>query len=103
VTFFVTSADSATLVLSIFSSEGNLNPARSIKITWGILLALISIVLLGSGSLETLQSASVAAAFPFTIIMIIMCYTLYKGLKEEKDNHQAKATTKKVGKNKEAI
>ncbi len=105
VTFFVTSADSATLVLSIFSSEGNLNPARSIKITWGILLSLISIVLLVSGSLETLQSASVAAAFPFTIIMIIMCYTLYKGLKEEKNasDHQAKSQTKKVGENKEAI
>ncbi|MFC0270451.1 BCCT family transporter [Metabacillus herbersteinensis] len=84
VTFFVTSADSGTLVLAIFSSEGNLNPSRLKKVTWGILLALISVVLLLSGSLNTLQSASIAAAFPFTIIMTIMCYALFKGLKEEK-------------------
>ncbi|MDQ0862157.1 BCCT family transporter [Bacillus sp. V2I10] len=83
VTFFITSADSATLVLAIFCSEGRLNPSRGIKITWGIALALISVVLLLSGSLETLQSASIAAAFPFTILMIIMCYTLYKALREE--------------------
>lgn len=84
VTFFVTSADSGTLVLAIFSSEGNLNPSRLKKVTWGILLALISVVLLLSGSLNTLQSASIAAAFPFTIIMTIMCFALYKGLTEEK-------------------
>ncbi len=84
VTFFITSADSGTLVLAIFSSEGNLNPSRLKKVTWGILLALISIVLLFSGSLNTLQSASIAAAFPFTIIMTFMCYSLFKGLKEEK-------------------
>jgi glycine betaine transporter len=105
VTFFVTSADSSTFVLSIFSSEGNLNPSRSIKVTWGILLSLISIVLLLSGSLDTLQSASIAAAFPFTIIMIIMCYSLYKGLKEEKkeSNPQVKAPTENANESKEAI
>ncbi|MGM0900407.1 MAG: glycine betaine uptake BCCT transporter [Bacillota bacterium] len=105
VTFFITSADSATFVLSIFSSEGNLNPSRLIKVTWGILLSLISIVLLLSGSLDALQSASIAAAFPFTIIMIIMCYTLYKGLKEEKSKSESQSKTPKedVSDSKEAM
>jgi glycine betaine transporter len=61
--------------------------------------------LLLSGSLDTLQSASIAAAFPFTIIMIIMCYSLYKGLKEEKkeSNPQVKAPTENANESKEAI
>lgn len=83
ITFFISSADSATLVLAIFSSEGKLNPSRAIKVTWGISLALISIVLLLSGNLDTLQSVSIAAAFPLTILMIIMCYTLHKAIREE--------------------
>ncbi|WP_259455862.1 BCCT family transporter [Bacillus sp. PK3_68] len=53
---------------------------------WGVLLSLISIVLLMSGSLNTIQTASIAAAFPFIIIMIIMCYTLFKALKGD-DGH----------------
>ncbi|WP_209121883.1 BCCT family transporter [Alkalihalobacillus sp. BA299] len=83
VTFFVTSADSATFVLSIFSSKGNLNPSRKIKLVWGFILSLVSIVLLLSGSLNTLQSASIAAAFPFTIVMSVMCFALLKGLIKE--------------------
>jgi glycine betaine transporter len=83
VTFFVTSADSGTFVLSIFSSQGNLNPSRKIKVIWGLILSLVSIVLLLSGSLNTLQSASIAAALPFTIIMSIMCISLLKGLISE--------------------
>jgi glycine betaine transporter len=83
VTFFITSADSATFVLSMFSSQGNLNPSRFIRLSWCVILALIPIVLLLSGSLDTLQTATIAAAFPFMIIMVIMCYTLFKGLKEE--------------------
>jgi glycine betaine transporter len=103
ITFFITSADSATLVLAIFSSGGELNPSRTIKVTWGIILALISIVLLLSGNLETLQSVSIAAAFPFTILMIIMCYTLYKALSEEKaqfTNNLNKTTDQKKSKQK---
>jgi glycine betaine transporter len=83
VTFFITSADSATFVLSMFSSQGNLNPSRFIRLSWCVILTLIPIVLLLSGSLDTLQTATIAAAFPFMIIMVFMCYTLFKGLKEE--------------------
>jgi glycine betaine transporter len=83
VTFFVTSADSATFVLGMFSSQGNLNPSNTIKLTWGLILSFASIALLLSESLPTLQTASVAAAFPFAIIMVAMCFSLYKGLQEE--------------------
>lgn len=96
VTFFVTSADSATFVLGMFSSEGSLNPSTTIKLTWGIILSVTSIVLLLSGSLSTLQTASIAAAFPFSIIMVVMCYSLLKGLKIEMDQTGTKQETRKI-------
>jgi glycine betaine transporter len=96
VTFFVTSADSATFVLGMFSSDGSLNPSTTIKLTWGIILSVTSIVLLLSGSLSTLQTASIAAAFPFSIIMVVMCYSLLKGLRIEMDQTGTKQETEKI-------
>jgi glycine betaine transporter len=83
-TFFITSADSATIVLGIFSTNGDLNPSNVIKIIWGLILSAVAIVLLLSGTLSTLQTASIAAAFPFSIIMLGMCFCLIKGLRTEK-------------------
>jgi glycine betaine transporter len=83
VTFFVTSADSATFVLGMLSSDGNLNPSNGVKITWGILQSLIAIVLLLSGGLQGLQTASMVAALPFAVIMIFMCFSLMKALRED--------------------
>ena len=83
-TFFITSANSATFVLSMLSSNGNLNPSNKKKIVWGVLQALIAISLLMSGGLSALQTASVAAAFPFILIMILACISIVKAFKEEK-------------------
>lgn len=83
ITFFITSADSATFVLGMFSTQGSLNPSNSIKLTWGVILSAVSIVLLLSGSLATLQTASLVAAFPFAIVMVGMCYSLLKGLQAD--------------------
>jgi glycine betaine transporter len=106
VTFFVTSADSGTFVLAVFSSKGDLNPARKIKLTWGFILSLVSIVLLLSGSLNTLQSASIAAAFPFTIIMSIMCFSLLKGLMseyEKSSSYYSQKPEKSIDKQKDIV
>ncbi|MET3270493.1 UNVERIFIED_CONTAM: glycine betaine transporter [Paenibacillus phyllosphaerae] len=83
ITFFVTSADSATFVLGMLSSDGNLNPTNKVKITWGILQSSIALVLLISGGLNGLQTASIAAALPFAVILIGMCVSLHKALSEE--------------------
>ncbi|WP_172252109.1 glycine betaine uptake BCCT transporter [Saccharibacillus deserti] len=81
--FFITSADSATFVLGMLSSNGNLNPSSKIKITWGLVQSSIAVVLLISGGLTALQTASIVVALPFAIIMIGMCVSLYKALSEE--------------------
>ncbi|MBL0385659.1 BCCT family transporter [Tumebacillus sp. ITR2] len=83
VTFFVTSADSATFVLGMLSSEGDLNPSNRVKITWGVLQAAIAVVLLLSGGLQALQTASIVTALPFSIIMLLMCYSIHKALRAE--------------------
>ncbi len=81
--FFVTSADSATFVLGMMTSNGDPNPPTSKKIAWGLTQSTLAGVLLISGGLMALQRMAIAAALPFTIIMILMCYNLIRGLAEE--------------------
>jgi glycine betaine transporter len=83
VTFFVTSADSATFVLGMLTSDGNLHPSSGVKLTWGILQSSIAAVLLVSGGLQGLQTASIVAAAPFALIMALMCVSLMRSLREE--------------------
>ncbi|MFF0829920.1 BCCT family transporter [Brevibacillus sp. NPDC003359] len=83
ITFFITSADSAIFVLGMLSSNGNLDPSNRVKVTWGVLQSAIAIVLLLSGGLEGLQTASIVAALPFTVIMVLMCFSLVMALQEE--------------------
>ncbi|MED4203889.1 BCCT family transporter [Neobacillus mesonae] len=81
--FFITSANSAVFVLGMISENGNPNPTHLTKIIWGIVIAAISVVLIMTGGLAGLQSALVATAVPLAILMIFMCYSTLKGLKEE--------------------
>jgi glycine betaine transporter len=54
-----------------------------VKIVWGILQSAIAIVLLVSGGLQGLQTASILAALPFAIIMVFMCFAIYIALNQE--------------------
>lgn len=74
--FFITSADSASYVLGAMTSSGSLSPKLYIKIIWGFLIAGTASVLLYSGGLEGLQTASIVAALPFAIIMVVMVFSL---------------------------
>lgn len=85
--FFVTSADSATFVLGMQTSEGSLNPPARTKIVWGIGLSSIAYILLLSGGetgLEALQSAAIIAALPFSFVIILMMISFYKDANEER-------------------
>jgi glycine betaine transporter len=82
-TFFITSANSATFVLGMFSENGNLNPSDSKKFLWGIIQALLAAALIMAGGLKALQTASIVAAFPFAIVMVAACISITKALAEE--------------------
>jgi glycine betaine transporter len=83
VVFFVTSADSATFVLAMMTSQGNENPSSFKKLAWGVTVSGTAAALLFSGGLEALQRMAIAAALPFTGIMLLMCRSLLKGLRYE--------------------
>jgi glycine betaine transporter len=80
--FFVTAADSTVFVLGMLSEETS-DPSKKSKFLWGLVIAAIAIALLLSGGLSPLQSVSVAAGLPFTLIMLFMCVSFIKSLREE--------------------
>jgi glycine betaine transporter len=82
-TFFITSADSGTYVLGMMTTNGSHHPSNKIKLTWGIMLSAIALVLLYSGGLQALQNTMIAAALPFSIIMVLMTLSLIKALQKE--------------------
>jgi choline/glycine/proline betaine transport protein len=94
---FVAAADSATFVLAMLTSGGNMEPDKKLRSFWGILQGAITIMLIlvgGKAALTALQTASIAAAFPFMLIMLCMCYSIYKALK---DDHAPKLQDGKTG------
>ena len=81
-TFFVTSADSATFVLGMMTSKGDLNPSTKKKLIWGTIQSLLALALMlgSSNGLQMLQTISIVAAFPFAFIMIAAMVSLVKTL-----------------------
>lgn len=82
-TFLITSADSATFIMASMTSRGSLNPTILSKLVWGVLMAAISGVLLYTGGLEALQTASLIAALPFTVVLLLLMISYIKMMKEE--------------------
>ncbi len=83
ITYFVTSADSATLVICTLISMGEEHPPARYRIFWGVAIGAVAAVLLYAGGLKALQTASIVAALPFSIIVVMATYGLYKSLREE--------------------
>lgn len=81
--FFITSADSATFVLAMLTTDGDLNPPNNKKIFWGILMAVIAFALILSGGISMIQTISIVIAFPFLFILILICINLVIALKKD--------------------
>lgn len=79
--FFVTSSDSGSLVIDILSSGGELETPKLTRVYWAVLEGAAAAVLLlvgGRGSLQALQTASIATAVPFSAIMVAACFAMIK-------------------------
>jgi choline/glycine/proline betaine transport protein len=74
VTYFVTSSESGTLVITTLISMGKEEPPISYRIFWGLGEGLVAIVLLLAGGLKALQTGALVAGLPFSIIMFMMVY-----------------------------
>ncbi len=81
--FFVTSSDSGSLVIDTITAGGKIDAPRPQRMFWAIVEGLIAIVLLIGGGLTALQAGVTATAIPFSIVMLLMCYSIIKALNGE--------------------
>lgn len=95
--FFVTSSDSGSLVIDSLTSGGKLDAPVGQRIFWAQTEGLVAAVLLIGGGLGALRTASVSTGLPFTLILLVMCYSLYKGLKHEYQQNSDKVKEKEYG------
>ncbi|WP_298256570.1 BCCT family transporter [uncultured Litoreibacter sp.] len=80
-TFLVTSADSAVLIVNTINAAGDEGPkARPHIIFWGAALGLVVAGLLISGGTSAIQTAMVIGALPFSVVMVLMCLALVKAI-----------------------
>ncbi|MDG5789452.1 BCCT family transporter [Evansella sp. AB-P1] len=82
-TFFITSADSATFVLGMQTTNGSTEPPNIVKYIWGLILAASAVVLLASGGLEAMQTGIIVSAFPLTIVLFFTSFSMLKAFKAE--------------------
>ncbi|MGX1694755.1 BCCT family transporter [Microbacterium keratanolyticum] len=86
VIFFVTSADSASIVMASMSQRGRPEPATWVTIVWGVMLGLIAVSLLlagGQDALSGLQSLMVVSALPFAFVLIGMMFAWVQDLRTD--------------------
>ena len=79
--FFVTSADSGTVVLSTLSAKGggtDEDGPNWLRVFWGVMTALVTSGLLFAGSIDSLKSAVVLTSLPFSLILLAMMWGLHK-------------------------
>ena len=84
--FFVTSSDSGSIVIDAITAGGKTEAPIPQRVFWVFAEGFIAAALLavgGSNALNALQSASVSTGLPFTFVLIVMCFTLFKGLVHE--------------------
>lgn len=81
--FFITSSDSGSLVVDNITSGGKQQTPALQRVFWAFLQGGIAFVLLWGGGLNALQTAVIIAGLPFAAVILLMCYSLVKGLNEE--------------------
>ena len=84
VLWFVTSSDSASFVIDMLTSGGDTNPPKIQRLFWAGTEGVIAAVLLAAGGLSALQAASIVSGFPFALVIVIMMYSLLRGLSRDR-------------------
>ncbi|WP_316014315.1 BCCT family transporter [Roseobacter sp. HKCCA0434] len=85
IVFFVTSSDSGSLVIDTITAGGKVDAPVPQRVFWCIFEGAVAIVLLlSAGGLGSLQSMVISTGLPFTIVLLIMCWAIWKGLRTER-------------------
>lgn len=83
IVFFITSSDSGSLVIDTITAGGKIDAPKPQRVFWGVIEGAIAVALLLGGGLAALQAASVSAGLPFTIVLLVGCYAIVRGLMTE--------------------
>jgi choline/glycine/proline betaine transport protein len=81
ITFFITSSDSGSLVDDMVTSGGHPDPPTTQRVFWAISEGAVAGVLLYTGGLSALQTASITSGLPLTILLLFTCYGLAKAFR----------------------
>ena len=82
--FLITSVVSAAFVLGMFSTGGDLNPGTRVKLTWGVILGALGLVMILSDSIDAVKSIIALGALPFVYIVLLLVVCLLKALGSER-------------------
>ena len=79
--FFITSSDSGSLVIDTITAGGRIDTPIGLRVFWCTFEGIVAITLLVSGGLVALQTAALITGFPFALLVLVMCVSLWKGLR----------------------
>ncbi|MFV8783538.1 BCCT family transporter [Microbulbifer sp. SA54] len=91
IVFFVTSADSGAMVVNMLSSHGRDDTPMWQRVFWSGIIGAVAIALLLAGGLSSLQTAAIASALPFSLILLAAIYGLLSALRTEHAKREAQA------------
>lgn len=97
VIFFVTSCDSGAMVIDMLCSNGKTDTPVWQRLFWAICVGVVAAVLMLAGGLEALQTMTIAAALPFSIVLLLACFGLGKALQVELAKRESLALTSMSG------
>ncbi|WP_340263760.1 BCCT family transporter [Sulfitobacter pontiacus] len=84
IVFFVTSSDSGSLVIDTITAGGKVDAPAPQRVFWCIFEGAVAIVLLlSAGGLKSLQSMVISTGLPFTVVLLFLCYAIFRGLRAE--------------------
>ncbi|WP_136253526.1 BCCT family transporter [Onishia niordana] len=83
IVFFVTSSDSGSLVIDSITAGGKVDAPKPQRIFWALIEGALAIALLLGGGLAALQTAALTTGLPFTLVLLVGCYGIVKGLMSE--------------------
>jgi betaine/carnitine transporter, BCCT family len=86
VVFFVTSSDSGSLVIDTITAGGKTDGPMPQRVFWCVFEGLVAIALLLGGGLAALQAMAVTTGFPFAAVLLLLCVSIWKGLRSELSN-----------------
>ena len=88
--FIITSADSGALVVDSITSGGKMKTPKYQRVIWAVATGVIASVLMYGGGLDALQTVVTISGLPFAILLVLMCFSLFRGVNEDYQKEEKK-------------